>query len=236
MKTGHEEARTDTERGYVIVPKSVIRDDRISDGAKIILGEIMSLSEERGYCYAGNRYFAERHGITRESVSRLISRLEAAGYVKVEQVRGDGGREIVERRVWVNTDVPALRELMAWYRQKRQGGIDADGKAPTDENVKENNKYESDKYEKQVVPKGASGTVVLSEAEHRDLADRFGEARVDRAVVSYSSWKERKHARPKSDYDALVKWLTKGRGGRGPAVRECGADGGAAAGLTDIPF
>lgn len=43
---------------YAILPASVRYDNRLKAAEKIFYAEITALSDQSGYCYAGNSYFA----------------------------------------------------------------------------------------------------------------------------------------------------------------------------------
>lgn len=55
---------------YAIIPSTVRYDSRLSANAKLLYGEITSLCNEFGYCYATNTYFAELYGVTKVSISK----------------------------------------------------------------------------------------------------------------------------------------------------------------------
>lgn len=61
----------------------------LSLAEKVLLSEIVSLNRA-GECYASNEHFAKLLGVRSDSVSRLISKLKKAGYLK--QTGFDGRR------------------------------------------------------------------------------------------------------------------------------------------------
>lgn len=56
---------------------------------KLIYGEITSLTNKNGYCFASNRYFANLYNVTLHTVSQWISHLEKLGYINIELIKGE---------------------------------------------------------------------------------------------------------------------------------------------------
>ena len=71
---------------YAIIPANVRYDNTLKDKAKLLYGEIAALSDQYGYCFANNQYFAELYGITKTSVSLLIKDLINKNYISSEIV------------------------------------------------------------------------------------------------------------------------------------------------------
>lgn len=89
---------------YAILPATVRYDNRLKANEKLLYGEITSLSNRNGYCYAQNRYFADLYNVSIHTVSQWISHLEKLNYITTEVIRGLN-KEIQERRIYIN-DVP----------------------------------------------------------------------------------------------------------------------------------
>lgn len=69
---------------WAVIPATVRYDEVIPPNAKLLYAEISSLTEADGYCWASNEYFQKNFGFSSRSVSRLISALADAGYIRVE--------------------------------------------------------------------------------------------------------------------------------------------------------
>lgn len=69
---------------YAVIPAKVRYDEKIKDKAKLLYGEITSLCDENGYCYATNKYFANLYKVKPETISRLINSLVEAKYLSSE--------------------------------------------------------------------------------------------------------------------------------------------------------
>ncbi len=66
---------------YAIIPADVRYDERLPLGARLLYGEITALCNEKGYCWAGNKYFANLYKVTDRTVRDWISNLVVNGYI-----------------------------------------------------------------------------------------------------------------------------------------------------------
>ena len=81
---------------YAILPSPVRYDRRLSASEKVFFAEITALSDQCGYCYAGNGYFSELYDTSDRTVQRWVKHLQELGYVAVTNVR-DGAA--MQRRI-----------------------------------------------------------------------------------------------------------------------------------------
>ncbi|MGP1440814.1 MAG: helix-turn-helix domain-containing protein [Treponema sp.] len=140
---------------YAVIPANVRYDKNIPANAKLLYGEITALANDKGYCWASNSYFAELYEVSKETISRWISKLEKSGYVNVQIIYKENTKEIIERRIYINgipqivnektyvqTDDKSntpIDENINTYGQNNQDAIDENINTPIDENVKDNN-------------------------------------------------------------------------------------------------
>lgn len=75
---------------YAILPSPVRYDRRLSASEKVFFAEITALSDQCGYCYAGNGYFSELYDTSDRTVQRWVKHLQELGYVAV--TKGNEGR------------------------------------------------------------------------------------------------------------------------------------------------
>ena len=113
---------------YAIIPATVRYSKELKANEKLLYGEITSLSNKNGYCYAQNRYFADLYGVSIETVSRWLSNLQKCGFIQIEIKRNEN-KEVIARYIYI-VDIPYRQKNQYPYHQKSQEGID--------ENVKEN--------------------------------------------------------------------------------------------------
>ncbi|HFQ0713911.1 helix-turn-helix domain-containing protein [Enterococcus faecium] len=107
---------------YAIIPANVRYDQRLKPNTKLLYGEITALCNERGFCWAGNEYFADLYGVNKETISRWVSDLIKFGYLNREIIYKEGTNQIINRYLRIN-----------------QYPIDEKRNTPIDEKVKDNN-------------------------------------------------------------------------------------------------
>jgi biotin operon repressor len=75
--------------GFTQVPNFILRDSRLSVGAKVAYAMFLSYAWNNEYCFPGQDRLAEDMGMTRVRVTQLIGELQQAGLVAIER-RGQG--------------------------------------------------------------------------------------------------------------------------------------------------
>ena len=69
---------------YVEVPMIVIQDDDLSSTTKLLMGLIITLSMQNGYCYASNRYLSNIMKVSKRTITSCITSLKRRNYIKVK--------------------------------------------------------------------------------------------------------------------------------------------------------
>lgn len=80
-----------TGRNYIKLDEKVNSITSIPPRAKILHGEICTLSQTDGFCFASNKYFARRLNLSIQSVSRLIGVLKRYKLITVIRITDDNG-------------------------------------------------------------------------------------------------------------------------------------------------
>lgn len=87
---------------YAVIPAEVRYDRELKPNAKLLYGEITSLCNSTGYCWATNEYFAELFDLSVPTITRLISQLAERGYIRTEMAKNEKGSE---RRIYAGVFV-----------------------------------------------------------------------------------------------------------------------------------
>ena len=131
---------------YAVIPADVRYDDGIPPNAKLLYGEISALIGKDGFCYASNAYFMKLFGFSDPTISRLITQLEKAGYIRRQIERDDSG-QVKRRKIYLSVSVPDIQPPIkndtTLPSKLIGGGIKNDGETNKSNTKKEKNKKES---------------------------------------------------------------------------------------------
>lgn len=111
---------------YAVIPADVRYDDQIPANAKLLYGEISALIGKDGFCFATNQYFSDLYQVREETVARLITKLEKAGYI-VRELERDSTGQVICRKLYLNVSASEEQPLDKKINtpcEKNQEGID----------------------------------------------------------------------------------------------------------------
>ncbi|WP_300753757.1 helix-turn-helix domain-containing protein [uncultured Brachyspira sp.] len=116
---------------YTIIPSSIRYDKRLKSLSKLIYGEIAALTNDKGYCWANNNYFAEIYSVSKDTISRSVKQLEKYNYIKCVYDKTKQNNE--KRKIYIKKFnlVPAKNPIQ--YSENFSDGID--------KKAEDNNKY-----------------------------------------------------------------------------------------------
>ena len=100
---------------YAVIPAFVRYDSELTPNAKLLYGEITALCNEKGYCFAGNKYFADLYSVSNVSISKWINQLKSSGYIRIKMIYKENSKEIKSREVYITN----FKEVL----NKNEGGI-----------------------------------------------------------------------------------------------------------------
>ena len=181
---------------YAIIPANVRYDNELKDKAKLLYGEITSLSTKEGYCYASNKYFANLYNVSTTTISLLIKNLVDKGYIESEIIYKEGTKEILKRYLKIIKD-PYLKNL----------------KYPIKENLKDNNTSNNNTSIKKEINKekknkyGEFENVLLTDKEFSKLKERFND--YEERIKTLSYYLASKGVKYKSHYATILNWSRK---------------------------
>jgi hypothetical protein len=121
---------------YAIIPANVRYDKDLKPNEKLLYGEITALSNEKGYCWASNTYFAELYDVSKETASRWVSNLENKKYITTQLLYQN--KEIKQRRIYIGC-VPIDKKIITPC-ENNQDPIDEKIITPIDKKIIVNNK------------------------------------------------------------------------------------------------
>lgn len=169
---------------YAIIPADVRYDTELSANEKLLYGEISSLCNKFGYCYATSSYFAELYNVDVRTVRRWIEHLAQRGYIKSEINRDD----VQQRKI---TLVIGADKNVLGVGQKCPGGAD---KNVLQNNINKNNTRNiplrdinnTDVLFTSLPPKGAADAY---QQEWEEFWTAFTPVKIDGRVVAKGSKK-----------------------------------------------
>ena len=126
---------------YAVIPANVRYDKRLKANEKLLYGEITALTNERGYCWASNKYFSDLYGVTPQAVSKWINGLKNCGYISIEYTYKNGTKEIESRIIKLaSTNVSQVVTNDSEVLTNVSGGINK-SLGGYKQKVKDNNTY-----------------------------------------------------------------------------------------------
>ena len=136
-KNGGRMDKTIKRSYYAVIPANVRYDERLPMGARFLYGEITALCNEKGYCWAGNKYFADLYKVTDRTIRTWISSLINNGYIVSDLVYREDSKEVEARYLKVTESTPGRN-----FPNPTEENFRTPGKKlpyPTEENFLDNN-------------------------------------------------------------------------------------------------
>lgn len=132
------------------LPSEVRYSEELSSTAKLFYAELSALIGEDGYCWATNNYFAGVLGVSERTISRMITQMESAGFIRCEMAATDNGSE---RRIYAGAFFPGKGGIDKNVYTPR-GGLDKIVEGGLDKNVHPHNSrlYIHDNTNPPIVP------------------------------------------------------------------------------------
>ena len=113
-------------KGYIRIPNIVKRDNRLTCIAKLLYGDILSLSSRQSICYAGNKYFSNQYSCSTKTISRAIKLLEEFNYITINN--NNNSKRYLTPLVETGTKLSSNRDSNVQHNKiKNKGFINVDG-------------------------------------------------------------------------------------------------------------
>ena len=74
---------------YSIIPATILYNKELKANEKLLYAIITSLACKEGYCFATNKYLAEKLGVNPKTISSWISDLQKRKFIIVELIRNE---------------------------------------------------------------------------------------------------------------------------------------------------
>ena len=82
----------------IVIESSIVKSNSINSTDKLVYGIIKALTNNLGYCYASNDYISKKINLSKITVSKSISNLRKANYIRVETIN-------YQRNIYLVNDV-----------------------------------------------------------------------------------------------------------------------------------
>lgn len=124
-------------KGYFAVIPAIVRyDSELNANAKLLYGELTALSNEKGYCWATNQYFADLYSVSKRTISTWISNLEEREYIKTRLNYKENSKEVANRFIYI-LPYPVENEFYT-PRKNLHEGIEESTQGGSEENFQDN--------------------------------------------------------------------------------------------------
>lgn len=191
---------------YAIIPAEVRYDEELPPNAKLLYGEITSLCNEKGYCWATNQYFADLYHCSVSAVKKWISALVKKGYISLELIYKEGTKQVLQRKLYIN---PSVNFYTTTYKNVHDPSVNF-YTTPSVEMYTDNNKVINTKINNKLeVSKHKYGEyqhVLLTDKEHTHLLDLYGDS-LDEHIKILDEYIETSGKKYKNHSLVIQKWV-----------------------------
>lgn len=158
---------------YAIIPANVRYDKDLAPNAKLLYGEITTLCNEKGYCWASNQYFAELYGVSVLSVKRWVNSLVNKGYVYRTLTYKPNSKEVDKRILSIDSGIKIdTTSVQNCYDPSIKNDTSSSIKNDTDNNTSINNTFNNTNiYKEKNIKKESVNSVIAEYTENKDLQD-----------------------------------------------------------------
>ena len=121
---------------FAIITGPLLDNRALAANAKLLYASITSLTDSRGYCWASNKYLADRFGWGERTVTRLVAQLQEQGFIRTAMaLNRETGQ--MERRIYIGNEAAEGVAKIGDPSQNWRGGVAKTGEAIIRMNSKE---------------------------------------------------------------------------------------------------
>lgn len=131
---------------FAIITGPLLDNRALAANAKLLYASITSLTDSRGYCWASNKYLADRFGWGERTVTRLVAQLQEQGFIRTAMALNKETGQM-ERRIYIGNEAAEGVAKIGDPSQNWRGGIAKTGEAI----------YMLNKKEEYIPPKAPQG-------------------------------------------------------------------------------
>ena len=102
---------------YAIIPANVRYDKDLSANAKLLYGEITSLCNDKGYCWATNQYFANLYEVSDRTIQNLIKQLADKNFIHIHIVNNSKRLIYINFTPHENNFIPGMKKISYPYEK-----------------------------------------------------------------------------------------------------------------------
>lgn len=131
---------------FAIITGPLLDNRALAANAKLLYASITSLTDSRGYCWASNKYLADRFGWGERTVTRLVAQLQEQGFIRTAMALNKETGQM-ERRIYIGNEAAEGVAKIGDPGQNWRGGVAKTGEAI----------YMLNKKEEYIPPKAPQG-------------------------------------------------------------------------------
>lgn len=111
------------------IPAEIFTDKRLPANAKLLYGNIASLCNKTGVCWASNKFFANMYGVSERVVSGWIKKLAEYDYIKHSVDFKEESKQVDRRYLelsepWKKSSIGGRKNFQEGIEDNFQGGIE----------------------------------------------------------------------------------------------------------------
>ena len=130
---------------YSVIPATILYNKELKANEKLLYAMITSLACKEGYCFASNKYLAEKLDVNPKTISSWISDLRDKNFIIIELIRNKN-KQIIQRKIYIN-DVPYPLNNGYQYQSKNGQAIHQ----KVEDNVIRNNIINNNKVNRKII-------------------------------------------------------------------------------------